>query len=49
MVPLFKAMIRPILEYGNTVWLPYFKKERERIENIQRTFTMKIHGMINTS
>ena len=49
MVPLFKAMIRPILEYGNAVWFPYFKKDRKRIENIQRTFTKKIHGMANKS
>ena len=23
MVPLFKALVRPILEYGNAVWCPY--------------------------
>ena len=26
LVPLYKAMIRPILEYGNAVWNPFLKK-----------------------
>ena len=27
MLPLFKAMIKPIVENGNSVWVPYFKKD----------------------
>ena len=49
MVPLFKAMIRPILEYGNSVWVPYFKKDSKRIEDIQRHFTKRIYGMAKKS
>jgi len=26
MVPLFKTLVRPILEYANPVWCPFFKK-----------------------
>ena len=26
MVPLFKSLVRPILEYGNVVWSPYTRK-----------------------
>ena len=26
---LYKSLIRPVLEYGNTVWSVYFKKEGE--------------------
>ena len=25
MIPLFKALVRPILEYANSVWCPYKK------------------------
>ena len=47
MVPLFKSMVRPIIEYANTVWAPYLKKDIIEIENIQRHFTKKIKGMKN--
>ena len=29
-------MIRPILEYANTVWSPYTKKDISKIERVQR-------------
>ena len=45
MVPLFKSMIRPIIEYGNPVWSPYLKQDINAIENIQKNFTKSIHGM----
>ena len=44
MVPLFKALVRPILEYGNSVWSPYLKKHTESIEAVQRRFTKRIVG-----
>ena len=44
MVPLFKALVRPILEYGNTVWCPKLKKHIQEIEKIQRRFTRCIIG-----
>ena len=28
---LYKSIIRPVLEYGNTVWSVYFKKKREKV------------------
>ena len=45
MVPLFKALIRPILEYGNVVWSTGLKKHTNLIENVQRRFTKKICGL----
>ena len=45
MVPLFKSMIRPIIEYGNPVWSPFLKQDINAIENIQKNFTKRIHGM----
>ena len=49
MVPLFKSMVRPIVEYANVVWAPHFKKDIVTIESIQRNFTKKIKGMRNKS
>ena len=45
MTPLFKSLVRPILEYGNVVWHPYLIKHITLIENIQRRFTKRIVGM----
>ena len=45
MVPLFKSIIRPILEYGNVVWNPILRKHIDSIEAIQRHFTRCIIGM----
>ena len=36
---LYKAMVRPILEYGVTVWSPYRKCEIDAIESVQRRAT----------
>ena len=44
MVPLFKSLVRPLLEYGNAVWYPYLKKHITLIENVQRRFTKRIVG-----
>ena len=45
MVPLFKALIRPILEYGNAVWCPSLRKHCDLLESVQRQFTKKIIGL----
>lgn len=45
MVPLFSAIIRPVLEYGNAVWCPYKKKDIKKIEDVQRDYTRRIKGM----
>ena len=45
MVPLFRALIRPLLEYCNPVWNPYFRKLVELLEDIQRHYTRCIIGM----
>ena len=47
LIPLFKALIRPHLEYGNAVWCPYKKKDIKKVEQIQRDFTKRIDGMAN--
>ena len=46
MVPLFKSLVRPILEYGNAVRAPcLIKKLKTCIENVQRRFTKRITRM----
>ena len=45
MVPLYKALIRPILEYGNPIWCPRFKKDIDDIEAIQHFYTKRIIGL----
>ena len=36
---LYKTIIRPILDYGNTIWFPTLKKDIGAIENVQRRVT----------
>ena len=45
LIPLFKSLIRPILEYGNSVWTNGLKKYRNLVENVQRKFTKHIKGL----
>ena len=42
LVPLFKSLVRPHLEYSNSVWSPYKKKDVDKIEKVQRHYTKKI-------
>ena len=49
MCPLFKALIRPILEYGNAVWSPFCKEDIDNLERVQRHFTKRIDGLYNLS
>ncbi|KAL8565635.1 hypothetical protein ACOMHN_063466 [Nucella lapillus] len=44
-VPLFKSLIRPILEYGNTIWYPKLRKHVDSLENVQRRYTKRIIGL----
>ena len=36
---LFKSLIRPILEYGNLIWGPYYVANQQAIEGVQRRAT----------
>ena len=47
MVPLFKTLVRPVLEYGNAVWNNTLRKQINQIEDVQRRFTKRISGMQN--
>ena len=41
---LFKALIRPHLEYAASIWNPYKVKDIETIENVQRRSTKLLPG-----
>jgi len=36
---LYKSLVRPHVEYCSSVWSPYFKKDKFKIEQIQFRFT----------
>ena len=36
---LFKTLVRPHLEYGNTVWGPFNRADQRRVERVQRRAT----------
>ena len=39
--------MRPILEYGNSIWSPLYKRQSVALENVQRRFTKSIPGLEN--
>ena len=45
MISLYKSMVRPIIEYANSVWASYKRKDIDLIEKVQIHFTKKIIGM----
>ena len=42
---LFKALVRPHLEYAEAVWNPYKKQDIEEIENVQRRATRQLPSL----
>ena len=44
---VYKSMVRPILEYGNTIWGPHFKLGQQAIEKIQRRATKFVGAISN--
>ena len=45
LIPLFKTLIRPVLEYGNTIWSNGIKKYMTKVENVQRKYTKHVKGL----
>ena len=46
---LYKAMVRPIMEYANTIWGPHFLLDIRRLERVQRRATKMIPSLNDQS
>ena len=46
---LYKAMVRPIIEYANTIWGPHLLLDKRRLERVQRRSTKMIPSLSDKS
>jgi len=46
-IMLYKSLVRPHLEYANSVWSPYKKGDVEAIEKVQRRATKLLISLKN--
>ena len=44
---LYKTMVRPHLEYGNSVWGPFNRRDQKLVEGVQRRATRMVRSLAN--
>ena len=47
LLPLYKTLVRPLVEYCTPAWSPHYSKDKLMIERIQHRFTRMIPGFAN--
>ncbi len=45
LLPFYKTLVRPHLEYCTAAWSPYYKKDKALLERVQHRFTRMIPGL----
>ena len=48
-IPLYKSLVRPHLDYCCQIWNPNYSKDVDLVEGVQRRATKLITGMQNLS
>ena len=44
-IPLYTALVRPLLEYGNVIWSPRYREDQKLIERVQKRATRIIPSL----
>jgi len=44
LLPLYKTLVRPLVEYCTPAWSPHYSKDKVLLEKIQHRFTRMIPG-----
>jgi hypothetical protein len=45
LLPMYKSLVRPLVEYCVPAWSPHYSKDKVMLEKIQHRFTRMIHGL----
>ena len=47
LLPLYKSLVRPLVEYCTPAWSPHYHKDKELIERVQHRFTRMVPRLCN--